>query len=99
MSKRLISLLVTSVALSSTLALAPAKAADKDFCRAYTDAAMRQVHEAREHPRCHDLIRDNPARWQDDYQGHFNWCLSTHRDDVERERDARTRELDGCARG
>jgi len=96
MSRRLTSMLILSAAFSGSLALSAAHAADRDFCRGYSRAAVRQFHEAQEHGRCRAAIRDDPNRWHGDYRSHFEWCRSADVDDASRERDSRKRVLDDC---
>lgn len=79
------------------LAAAPvAQAADHEFCRDYAESAIRQLHHAEHHDRCFRFLRDNPARWQDNYKGHYEWCRGVSRDDAWRERNARSDALHEC---
>ena len=75
----------------------PANAASERFCRDYATAALRQVRVARETHFCERGLRDE-TRWSDDYHVHFDWCRDHSRDDVEAERDARTRYIRECRR-
>ena len=94
MSYRLAATLASSLALVFC-ASAPAQAADPGFCRDYARTAIHQVHQAGE--RCPYLL-SRGARWQEDYGGHFNWCLGVRRDQADSERDARWRALQDCRR-
>lgn len=98
MSKRLTSVLIISAAFSGSLLLSAAHAADRNFCRDYSDAAMRQFKLAQEHERCHAAIRDDANRWHGDYRSHMEWCRSVSANDANRERESRKRVLDECAR-
>lgn len=83
-------------ALLSVSSVAVAQAADRDFCRNYTDAALRQVHVALDVPRCVRRIDTASARWSTDPEVHFRWCRGVTGYDAAAERDARTRILDHC---
>jgi hypothetical protein len=75
-----------------------AYAGDGDFCRDYTEAAVRQAHEVRETGFCARGITSNPTRWSEDRRVHFEWCRATPRRDAEAERDFRTHYLRECRR-
>ena len=72
-----------------------AYAADREFCQAYTQTAVRQAHEAREF-RCLRDVEYNPARWSEDGRGHFDWCRSVPREAAQEERDIRTDHIREC---
>jgi hypothetical protein len=71
-----------------------AQAADREFCRAYADAAINQVRGALAHPRCAHRIEG--TRWAPEARVHFDWCLSQPPSAAESERLARTEFLRGC---
>jgi len=81
MSKHLIIVLAAGAALSGAFAVSAARAADPGVCEDYARAAVSQFHQAQDHRRCHEFIRNNPTRWED----------------VRHERDARTDALRECA--
>ena len=70
----------TALLLSGVLGLfalaVPAFADNVSYCRDYAQTAIRQSRAARDHDRCHHFIRDNPARFSEDYNGHYNSCMS-----------------------
>jgi hypothetical protein len=75
-----------------------AHAADRDFCRAYTEAAVRQASEARQSRYCARQIPYEPARWSLDRRGHFDWCRRSPRLEAEAERGYRADFLRDCRR-
>jgi len=97
MSKHLIIVLAAGAALSGAFAVSAARAADPGVCEDYARAAVSQFHQAQDHRRCHEFIRNNPTRWNGDYRAHFDWCRATRWEDVRHERDARTDALRECA--
>ncbi len=98
MSKRFASVLLIGAAFSGSLLLSAAQAADRDFCRNYAEAALRQSRAAHEHGRCHEAIRDDASRWSTDFRVHMDWCRTARIEDADREREARKHTLDECAR-
>jgi hypothetical protein len=98
MSMRLTSVLLISAAFSGSMLLSAAHAADRDFCRSYAEAAVRQSKVADEHERCHAAVRDDPARWSSDFRVHMDWCRSAKVEDADHEREGRKHVLDDCAR-
>lgn len=74
-----------------------ASAADRDFCRDYTEAALVQVHEVMEMPRCAARIDPGP-RWSTDRSVHFRWCRGVSRDAANDEREARKDFIERCRR-
>jgi hypothetical protein len=48
------------------------------YCRDYARSAVRQSRAAYDHERCHYFIRDNPARFSEDYNGHFRSCMANY---------------------
>ncbi len=71
-------------------------AADRDFCRDYATAAVRQADAAREIPRCLDRDARESTRWSREFRVHFKWCRNMSRDNATAERDARTRRIREC---
>ena len=98
MSMRLMSVLLIGAAASGSLMLSAAQAADRDFCRNYADAAVRQSRAADEHGACHRAVHDDPNRWSLDRRVHLDWCRDAKIEDADREREARKHILDDCAR-
>jgi hypothetical protein len=76
-------------------AAAPVAAADRDFCRDYAQAALRQVRAALNHQRC-SVHLDNPTRWSPEYRAHFQWCQHVSKDTATDERAARHQVLQRC---
>ncbi|MDR3482699.1 MAG: hypothetical protein P4L91_18530 [Burkholderiaceae bacterium] len=87
-----------AVATIAVLTSSTVRAADERFCRDYARVAVDQAHRAERHGRCDRARRENPARWQGDFRGHYDWCRGVHRDNAEAERAERDRTLDYCAR-
>jgi hypothetical protein len=56
----------------------PAFADNVSYCQDYARTAVHQSQAARDHESCHHFIRDNPARYSLDYQGHYNSCLANY---------------------
>jgi hypothetical protein len=71
-----------------------AQAADPGTCRDYAEAAIRQVRDALDNPRCQSGLKG--PRWLADFQGHYNWCLTVGYAAIGSERDARTAYLRAC---
>ncbi len=96
---KLATLLLGAAVLGAT-AMSPimAQAADRDFCRAYTDMALRQAANARQSRFCARQISREPERWSQDPRTHFDWCRRTDRRDVEAERFYRSGFLRDCQR-
>jgi hypothetical protein len=92
--KRLLS--AAAFAGAVTLALSSAaQAAGEDFCRGYTDAAIRQVNLALSMPRCAARLPNTP-RWSTDRHVHWDWCRNNSRDAADAERDGRKVFIDHC---
>jgi hypothetical protein len=95
---------LTLIAVASAAALvgaaSQAVAAPPEFCERYAHDAVRQNHEARDHERCRDAIRDQnaPGRWSDDYRAHYDWCRGVSREQADAERAARADTLRMCRR-
>ncbi|MGB8365029.1 MAG: hypothetical protein ACLQUZ_18950 [Rhizomicrobium sp.] len=73
------------------------QAADRDFCREYTDAALVQVRAALSMPRCAERFDPGP-RWSTDRAVHFKWCRGVSRDAANDEREARKDFIERCRR-
>ena len=73
-----------------------AQAADRDFCRDYTTAAIRQVNVALNNGRCARWIDQGSARWSTDRHVHWGWCRDHSTGDAWHERNERKRILDRC---
>ena len=87
-----------AIAGAAMWALSPAaQAADRDFCRHYTDAALVQVREVMNMPRCAERLDPGP-RWSADRAVHFRWCRGVSRDAANDERDARKEFIERCRR-
>ena len=91
----------TIFTLSGVLGLSalavPALADNASYCRDYAHTAVHQSHVARDHDRCHHFIRDNPARWSEDYDGHYNSCMTNYGSGFNAaENQARTDALNEC---
>ena len=80
------------------MASSTVRAADEGFCKEYARVAVDQARDAEEHGRCDRARHENPARWQRDFRGHYDWCRGARRDDADAERADRSRTLDHCAR-
>lgn len=93
-TRTLVSVLSASLLCAAITPIA--QAADHEFCKDYAEAAIRQLHHAEHHDRCHRYIRENPARWQDNFKGHYDWCRGVSRDQAWGERNARSGALHEC---
>lgn len=91
--KRLV--LAAALAGAATFAASAAQAAGEDFCRDYTDAALRQVNEALSMPRCAAHLPNTP-RWSTDRHVHWDWCRGATREAADAERDGRKVFIDHC---
>ena len=83
--------------LAGLVAAGAAAAADREFCRDYAQAAVRQVRAAQEHSACAAQMAD-AARWSPEFRDHIRWCLHVSKDTATDERHARHRVLQACAR-
>ena len=93
MFKRRICATMLAAALAAPMPFA-AQAADPGTCRDYAEAAIRQVRDALDNPRCQSGLKG--PRWLADFQGHYNWCLIASYAAIGSERDARTAYLRAC---
>ncbi len=91
--KGLMGLAVAAALLASA---GVAQAADRDFCRDYTDAAMHQVNAALDDDRCARWIDEDSPRWSTDRHVHWDWCRYHSTGDAWHERNERRRVLDRC---
>ena len=98
MSRNSIATIAVGVLLAGSVGASACNAASPDFCRDYARAAVTQFREAREHHRCHDLLRNDSNQFHGDYKAHFEWCLGASFEDASRERNERTRALRECIR-
>ena len=73
-------------------------AAEREFCRDYATAALRQVRVARDIDDCLDRDARESTRWSRDYRVHFDWCRGVSRDAADAERDVRTDRVRECRR-
>ena len=91
--------MILGVAVLGAMMTSPitASAADRNFCRAYTDQALRKAQQARQ-MRCLRQFEYNLARWSLDGNGHYSWCVTVPRDYAEQERAIRTDSLRECQR-
>ena len=96
MSRCLTGVLAAVLITSATAAASSAGAADREFCRDYAQAALRQVRAALHHERCATRL-DNLTRWSPEFRDHFQWCLNVSKDTAADEREARHRVLEQCA--
>ena len=94
MSNKLMTAVLGGVVMMVT-GLPAANAADPGFCGSYATAALRQVKLAYEIPGCAHV---QGPRWSQDYNVHFNWCLTQDFGQIGRERDIRTGYLKSCRR-
>ena len=83
-------------ALIIVSAAGPAVCADREFCRDYAQAALRQVRAGIRHERCVTHM-DDVARWSPEFRNHFQWCLHVSKDTASDQREARHRVLAMCA--
>lgn len=101
MSNTVLKTVVLGAVLAVTAAASAAQAAPVPFCREYTADAIRQVREARSHPRrCDALVASFPARWTMNRRAHFDWCVSPNVSIAmaDAERRARREGLEHCLR-
>jgi hypothetical protein len=67
--------------------------AGKQYCAQYASSAVDDYRKMREHKKC--FIRDN-ARWQPNYQNHYQWCLTAQHEWAVNEWKARDAHLVDC---
>jgi hypothetical protein len=87
---------VTGAALALAAATVSAAAANPEFCANYANAAVNQVHGARNNPACAPGMIG--TRWSGDYRVHYSWCITAAPPAVAEEREMRTRYLQSCRR-
>jgi len=74
-----------------------ARAGDEGYCRSYASSAVNQARAARDHDRCHYLVREDPARWSLDYHDHFSSCMRAYgTGDNDAEQHRRAAALNAC---
>ena len=69
-------------------------AADPNFCGQYAQTALNQTRAGYANPNC--APRMQGARWSQDFNVHYNWCLGTSYQQANNERSVRTGFLEGC---
>lgn len=86
--------MIRSITLAAAmLASASAWAAPPEFCQRY---AREAVHEFRADTHIPLCFHGENARWNDNYEGHFNWCLGVSIERANSEREYRRGKLDEC---
>ena len=95
MSLRSISFITAALVAGASFAVA-AQAADDNFCKDYAKAAVNQFHTAGKHERCEHHIRDEGARWSNNYKAHYEWCRGVKREAAWEERNARKHAIERC---
>ena len=70
-----------------------ALAAPPEFCERYARDAVHEFRSDEHIPMC---FHGENARWNDHYEGHFNWCLHHSREEAEAEIDYRRARLHEC---
>lgn len=79
----------------TVLLLTPtAWAADPNFCGQYAQVALNQVRTGYADPNCAPRLQG--ARWSQDFNVHYNWCLHTSYQAANEERSTRNGFLEGC---
>jgi hypothetical protein len=96
MNKRMIWALAGGAALALGV-VAAASAADRDFCRAYAHAAVREVNYGLQFDRCRDMMAGQGDRWSTDWRVHYGWCRTVDGDQAASENAARHETLRQCA--
>ena len=97
MSIRSVLCITAALAAGASFAVA-ANAADENFCKDYARAAVNQFRTAEKHERCEHHLRDEGARWSNNYRAHYEWCRGVKRDAAWQERNARKYALERCSR-
>ena len=73
-----------------------AQATEDNFCKDYAQAAVNQFRTAETHERCQHHLRNEGARWSNDYRVHYDWCRGAKREAARDERNARKYALEEC---
>ncbi len=84
----------TILAVTVLLLTSSAWAADPNFCGQYAETAVNQVRAGYSNPNC--AARLQGARWSQDFNIHYDWCLHTSYQAANNERSARSGFLEGC---
>ncbi len=85
----------TLVFAAATFALSASAtlAAPPEFCERYARDAVHEFRADTHIPLC---FRGENARWHDNFDVHFNWCLHVSIDQADSERDYRRARLHEC---
>jgi hypothetical protein len=94
LANRLPSAVATALSIFVVLSVSAAHAADPNFCKQYTQAALNQVRGGLANPRCAGGLQG--ARWSTEFAVHYEWCLGASFAVAGAERDERTRLLRAC---
>ena len=62
-------------------------------CRTYAQSAVADYKQMKKFPKCH--VKDD-ARWQENYDNHYGWCLKAPDASITSEIKARNSHLLGC---
>jgi hypothetical protein len=88
------SAVAAALSIFVVLSVNAAHAADPNFCKQYTQAALNQVRGGLVNPRCAGGLHG--ARWSTEFSVHYEWCLGASFAAAGTERDERTRLLQAC---
>jgi hypothetical protein len=88
------SAVATALSIFVVSSVSAAHAADPNFCKQYTQAALNQVRGGLANPRCASGLQG--ARWSTEFAVHYEWCLGASSAAADTERDERTRSLRAC---
>jgi hypothetical protein len=94
LADRLPSAVATALSIFVVLSVSAAHAADPNFCKQYTQAALNQVRGGLANPRCASGLQG--ARWSTEFAVHYEWCLGASSAAADIERNERTRFLRAC---
>jgi hypothetical protein len=87
-------MMIRTFAFAAALAVSTAAfAAPPGFCDRYAHEA---VHEFRANVHIPECFHGENARWHDNFDVHFNWCLHVSEDKADEERDIRRAKLHEC---
>jgi hypothetical protein len=95
MANRPPSAVATALSIFVVLNMGTAHAADPNFCKQYTQAALNQVRGGLTNPSCAGGLQG--ARWSTEFAVHYEWCLGASVGAAGTEGDARMQHLKGCA--
>ena len=82
---------VLSIGLAAFTTEAPAAGAGE--CQRYARGAVEEFQNIQRRPSCRTNVS---ARWQPNYENHYNWCLSAPREWLRSEAKARDDHLIRC---